>query len=92
MRFQQLTGPAMAKGVEDTACYCFNRLISLNEVGGNPAQFGLSVEEFHAASAQAQAHWPESMLATATHDTKHGEDFRARLSLLRKCPRPGARR
>jgi (1->4)-alpha-D-glucan 1-alpha-D-glucosylmutase len=86
MRFQQLTGPVMAKGVEDTACYCFNRLISLNEVGGNPAQFGLSVEEFHAASARAQAHWPESMLATATHDTKHGEDFRARLSVLSELP------
>jgi (1->4)-alpha-D-glucan 1-alpha-D-glucosylmutase len=86
MRFQQLTGPAMAKGVEDTACYCFNRLISLNEVGGNPAQFGISVEEFHAASVQSQTHWPDSMLATATHDTKHGEDFRARLNLLSEMP------
>ena len=86
MRFQQLTGPAMAKGVEDTALYCFNRLISLNEVGGNPAQFGLSVDEFHTASAQAQAHWPDTMIATATHDTKRGEDFRARLSLISEMP------
>ena len=86
MRFQQLTGPAMAKGAEDTACYCFNRLLSLNEVGGNPGQFGLSVEEFHAASAEAQAHWPDSMIVTATHDTKHGEDLRARLSVLSEIP------
>jgi len=86
MRFQQLTGPAMAKGAEDTACYCFNRLLSLNEVGGNPGEFGLTVDEFHAASAEAQAHWPDSMLATATHDTKHGEDSRARLSVLSEIP------
>jgi (1->4)-alpha-D-glucan 1-alpha-D-glucosylmutase len=86
MRFQQLTGPAMAKGAEDTACYCFNRLLSLNEVGGNPGQFGLTVNEFHAASAAAQAHWPDSMLATATHDTKHGEDSRARLNVLSEIP------
>ena len=86
MRFQQLTGPAMAKGAEDTACYCYNRLISLNEVGDDPGRFGLSVDEFHAASVQAHAHWPDSMIATATHDTKHGEDFRARLSLLSEMP------
>src|SRR5262249_41194451 len=61
MRFQQLTGPAMAKGAEDTTFYVYTRLISLNEVGGNPAHFGLSVEEFHAACRETQAHWPRSM-------------------------------
>ena len=58
MRFQQLTGPVMAKGVEDTAFYCFNRLVSLNEVGGDPGRFGLLPDDFHKACAETQAQWP----------------------------------
>ncbi len=86
MRFQQLTGPAMAKGAEDTTFYCFNRLVSLNEVGGDPARFGVPLETFHAACANAQLHWPRTMLATSTHDTKRSEDVRARISLLSEIP------
>jgi (1->4)-alpha-D-glucan 1-alpha-D-glucosylmutase len=86
MRFQQLSGPVMAKGVEDTAFYCFNRFAALNEVGGDPSRFGVEVEAFHRASLTAQADWPRSMLATATHDTKRGEDVRARLALLTEMP------
>ena len=86
MRFQQLTGPVMAKGVEDTAFYCFNRLVSLNEVGGDPGRFGLSPDDFHKACAEAQAQWPRSMLASSTHDTKRSEDVRARLHLLSEIP------
>jgi (1->4)-alpha-D-glucan 1-alpha-D-glucosylmutase len=86
MRFQQLTGPVMAKGVEDTAFYCFNRLVSLNEVGGDPGRFGLSQDEFHAACAETQAEWPRSMRASSTHDTKRSEDVRARLNLLSEIP------
>jgi (1->4)-alpha-D-glucan 1-alpha-D-glucosylmutase len=86
MRVQQLTGPVMAKGVEDTAFYCFNRLVALNEVGGDPGRFGVSVEEFHRECAEAQARWPRTMLATSTHDTKRGEDVRARLALLSEIP------
>ncbi len=81
-RFQQLTGPAMAKGVEDTTFYLYNRFIALNEVGGDPSRFGMSVDEFHAAAREAQELWPSSMLATSTHDTKRGEDVRARLALI----------
>jgi (1->4)-alpha-D-glucan 1-alpha-D-glucosylmutase len=88
MRLQQVTGPAMAKGIEDTALYCFNRLLALNEVGGNPARFGCSVEEFHRACAEAQADWPNSLVATSTHDTKFSEDVRARLALLSEVPEP----
>jgi (1->4)-alpha-D-glucan 1-alpha-D-glucosylmutase len=76
----------MAKGVEDTAFYCFNRLVALNEVGGDPGRFGVSVEEFHRECAEAQARWPRTMLATSTHDTKRGEDVRARLALLSEIP------
>lgn len=86
MRFQQLTGPAMAKGVEDTAFYCFNRLVSLNEVGGDPARFGLSLDDFHQACAETQVEWPRSMLASSTHDTKRSEDVRARIHLLSEIP------
>ena len=86
MRFQQLTGPAMAKGVEDTAYYCYNRFIALNEVGGDPSRFGLSVGGFHQACAETSRHWPQGMLATSTHDTKRGEDVRARLALLSEIP------
>ncbi|MGO8678007.1 MAG: malto-oligosyltrehalose synthase [Limisphaerales bacterium] len=85
-RLQQVTGPAMAKGVEDTALYCFNRLIALNEVGGDPGRVGCSVEEFHRACAAAQSDWPNSLLATSTHDTKFSEDVRARLALLSEVP------
>jgi (1->4)-alpha-D-glucan 1-alpha-D-glucosylmutase len=86
MRFQQLTGPAMAKGVEDTAFYNFHRLIALNEVGGSPGEFGLCVEEFHRLMADSQRLWPRAMLATSTHDTKRSEDVRARISLLSEIP------
>ncbi|HNQ87542.1 MAG TPA: malto-oligosyltrehalose synthase [Verrucomicrobiota bacterium] len=86
MRFQQLTGPAMAKGKEDTAYYCYNRFIALNEVGGDPGRFGHSVEDFHQASGLSLAQWPAAMLATSTHDTKRSEDIRARLALLSEIP------
>jgi (1->4)-alpha-D-glucan 1-alpha-D-glucosylmutase len=85
-RFQQLTGPAMAKGVEDTAFYTYNRFIALNEVGGDPARFGLTPAEFHEAAREAQERWPQSMIATSTHDTKRGEDVRTRLALLSEVP------
>jgi (1->4)-alpha-D-glucan 1-alpha-D-glucosylmutase len=85
-RFQQLTGPAMAKGVEDTVFYLYNRFIALNEVGGDPSRFGLSVNQFHDAAREAQELWPSSMLATSTHDTKRGEDVRARLALISEHP------
>jgi (1->4)-alpha-D-glucan 1-alpha-D-glucosylmutase len=86
MRFQQLTGPVMAKGVEDTAFYNFHRLISLNEVGGDPSRFGILPEEVHRSFAEAQERWPYAMLATSTHDTKRSEDMRARLALLSEIP------
>jgi (1->4)-alpha-D-glucan 1-alpha-D-glucosylmutase len=86
MRLQQLTGPVMAKGLEDTAFYCFNRLVSLNEVGGAPGHFGLSPDEFHLACGETQARWPRTMLATSTHDTKRSEDVRARINLLSEIP------
>jgi (1->4)-alpha-D-glucan 1-alpha-D-glucosylmutase len=86
LRFQQLTGPAMAKGVEDTVFYCFNQLVSLNEVGGNPGRFGFPVEAFHDACRRRQARWPDSMLASSTHDTKRSEDVRARIGLLAEIP------
>jgi (1->4)-alpha-D-glucan 1-alpha-D-glucosylmutase len=82
-RFQQITGPAMAKGVEDTVFYGYNRFVALNEVGGDPSRFGTSVEAFHQAACETQMTWPTTMLATATHDTKRGEDVRARLALRR---------
>ena len=86
MRFQQLSGPVMAKGVEDTAFYAFNRLVSRNEVGGDPSRFGVGVEEFHQACEETQELWPRTMLATSTHDTKRSEDVRARLDLLSEMP------
>ncbi len=85
-KFQQLTGPATAKGLEDTAFYRSTRFISLNEVGGNPGEFGVSVEEFHAWNQYKASNWPHSLLATATHDTKRGEDVRARLNVLSELP------
>jgi (1->4)-alpha-D-glucan 1-alpha-D-glucosylmutase len=84
--FQQITGPVMAKALEDTAFYRYNRLICLNEVGGNPARFGISVDEFHRAAQESQRRWAQGLLATATHDTKRGEDVRARLAVLSETP------
>ncbi|WP_245630552.1 malto-oligosyltrehalose synthase [Granulicoccus phenolivorans] len=81
-RFQQLTGAAMAKGKEDTAYYRYNRFVALNEVGGNPGRFGYAPEDFHAAQQRRQELWPQSMTALSTHDTKRGEDVRARLAVL----------
>ncbi|HUR17307.1 MAG TPA: malto-oligosyltrehalose synthase [Acidimicrobiales bacterium] len=85
-RFQQLTSPVTAKGVEDTAFYTYLPLTALNEVGGDPAHFGTTVGEFHSACAESQADWPTGMTTTATHDTKRGEDVRARLALLSEIP------
>ena len=85
-RFQQLTGAVMAKGVEDTAFYRYHRLVSLNEVGGDPGTFGTTVDAFHAANADRLAHWPDTMLATTTHDTKRSEDTRLRIHLLSEIP------
>jgi (1->4)-alpha-D-glucan 1-alpha-D-glucosylmutase len=76
----------MAKGVEDTAFYTYNRFIALNEVGGDPSRFGTSVAEFHEASARTQREWPLTMLSTDTHDTKRSEDVRARLALISEQP------
>jgi (1->4)-alpha-D-glucan 1-alpha-D-glucosylmutase len=86
MRFQQFTAPVVAKGVEDTAFYRYNRLIALNEVGGHPAHFGFSLKAFHAASEDRARHWPGTMLGSSTHDTKRSEDVRARLGVLSEQP------
>jgi (1->4)-alpha-D-glucan 1-alpha-D-glucosylmutase len=86
LRFQQLTGPVMAKSVEDTAFYRYQRLIALNEVGGDPASFGISLERFHAQYAERLRSWPLSMVTTSTHDTKRGEDAAALLALLTEIP------
>ncbi len=84
--FQQLSAALMAKGVEDTAFYRYNRLVSLNEVGSAPDRFGCSVERFHAAIARRAEDWPHAMNSTATHDSKRGEDVRARLNVLSEIP------
>jgi len=86
MGAQQLTGPVMAKGVEDTAFYTYNRLTSLNEVGGDPGRFGVTVAEFHSACLETAKDWPTAMSALSTHDTKRSEDVRARLALLSEMP------
>jgi (1->4)-alpha-D-glucan 1-alpha-D-glucosylmutase len=86
MRFQQYTGPVMAKGMEDTALYVFNRLSSLNEVGGEPERIGVSVEEMHRENSYRAREWPHAMLSTSTHDTKRGEDVRARIDALSEMP------
>jgi len=86
MRFQQFTAPVAAKGVEDTAFYVYNRLVSLNEVGGDPELFGFTVSAFHGASADRAARWPHTMLATSTHDNKRSEDVRARIDVLSETP------
>jgi (1->4)-alpha-D-glucan 1-alpha-D-glucosylmutase len=82
MRVQQVSGPVMAKGVEDTAFYRYNRLVSLNEVGGDPGRFGTSVEDFHSWCESADQRWPSAMTALSTHDTKRSEDVRARIDVL----------
>jgi glycogen operon protein len=87
MPFQQLTGPIMAKAVEDTAFYRYTRLICLNEVGGSPARFGLGPAAFHAKNEERARSWPFAMLATSTHDTKRGEDAAARIAVLSEMPR-----
>jgi (1->4)-alpha-D-glucan 1-alpha-D-glucosylmutase len=86
MKFQQLTGPLMAKGFEDTSLYIYNRLLSLNEVGGRPNIFGISLELFHEFNARRVQQWPHAMNATSTHDTKRGEDVRARINVLSEVP------
>jgi len=86
MELQQLSGPVMAKAVEDTAFYVYNRLTSLNEVGGDPEQFGLTVESFHRQNVNRQRDWPHSMLTTSTHDTKRSEDVRVRINVLSEIP------
>jgi len=86
MRFQQVSAAAMAKGVEDTAFYSFLRLVSLNEVGGDPGRFGVSPDDFHRACAETQKAKPLTMLATSTHDTKRSEDVRVRIGLLSEIP------
>ena len=91
MKLQQYSGPVMAKGLEDTAFYRYNRFIALNEVGGHPDQFGVSLQAFHKANAQRAKHWPHTMLGTSTHDTKRGEDTRARLAVLSEMPEEWAR-
>jgi (1->4)-alpha-D-glucan 1-alpha-D-glucosylmutase len=82
MKFQQYTGPVMAKGVEDTFFYRYNRLLSLNEVGGNPKSFGVSIAAFHQTNQARLRHWPHSMLNSSTHDSKRSEDVRARINVL----------
>jgi (1->4)-alpha-D-glucan 1-alpha-D-glucosylmutase len=86
MKFQQLTAPVTAKGVEDTALYRFHRLVALNEVGGDPDTFGVSIRTFHADAKYRQQHWPHEMLATCTHDTKRSEDTRVRIDVLSEMP------
>jgi (1->4)-alpha-D-glucan 1-alpha-D-glucosylmutase len=91
MRVQQYSGPVMAKGLEDTAFYRYNRFVALNEVGGHPDHFGVTLAAFHRANAQRAERWPQAMLGTSTHDTKRGEDARARLAVLSEMPEEWAR-
>jgi (1->4)-alpha-D-glucan 1-alpha-D-glucosylmutase len=91
MRVQQYSGPVMAKGLEDTAFYRYNRAAALNEVGGHPDHLGLALPAFHRANTQRCARWPGAMLSTSTHDTKRGEDTRARLLVLTEMPEEWAR-
>ncbi|HEX7504382.1 MAG TPA: malto-oligosyltrehalose synthase, partial [Syntrophales bacterium] len=86
--YQQLSSPLTAKGFEDTFLYVYNRLLSLNEVGGFPLRFGISPQDFHRFCAERNGRWPYSLNATATHDTKRGEDARARLNVLSELPGP----
>ena len=86
LRFQQFTGPVMAKGVEDTAFYCYDRLTGMNEVGSDPGRNGLSVAEFHTYCEMMQATHPSTMTTLSTHDTKRSDDVRARLAVLSELP------
>jgi (1->4)-alpha-D-glucan 1-alpha-D-glucosylmutase len=86
LKFQQCTGPITAKGVEDTAFYVFNRLAALNEVGGDPASPGATLQAFHRQNAARRAEFPHCLLATSTHDTKRSEDVRARLAAISEMP------
>ncbi|WP_129124992.1 malto-oligosyltrehalose synthase [Geomonas oryzae] len=86
MRFQQITGPVMAKGLEDTAFYVYHRLISLNDVGGMPGRFGTTLEAFHGQNLERNKNFPHAMIATATHDSKRGEDVRTRIDALSEIP------
>ncbi len=90
VRFQQTTPPVHAKGVEDTAFYRWNRLLALNEVGGDPARFSVSVADFHRANLERAERFPRHLLATTTHDAKRSADVRARLACLAGCPREWA--
>jgi (1->4)-alpha-D-glucan 1-alpha-D-glucosylmutase len=90
MRFQQLSGPVMAKGAEDTACYVYNRLLSLNEVGGMPERFGVPLDTFHGQNIERAKSWPRALITTSTHDTKRGEGVRARINVLSEIPREWA--
>jgi (1->4)-alpha-D-glucan 1-alpha-D-glucosylmutase len=85
-KFQQITSPVAAKGIEDTALYVYNRLLSLNEVGSDPTRFGVSPDAAHRWFAERQRKWPCALSATSTHDTKRGEDVRARLDVLSEIP------
>jgi (1->4)-alpha-D-glucan 1-alpha-D-glucosylmutase len=86
MRLQQFTGPLMAKGMEDTLLYCYHPLLSLNEVGGEPGNFGINKNKFYAFLKKREQKWPYSMNASTTHDTKRGEDVRARINVLSEIP------
>jgi len=86
LKFQQSTGPIMAKGLEDTTFYIYNRLAALNEVGGEPQHFGFSVDQFHQSNLERQRDWPATLLATSTHDTKRSEDVRARMVGISEVP------
>jgi (1->4)-alpha-D-glucan 1-alpha-D-glucosylmutase len=86
MKFQQYTSALVAKGVEDTSFYRYNRLVSLNDVGGDPLQFGLRPEHFHREILQRSRSWPDEMSATSTHDSKRSEDVRARINVLSEIP------
>ncbi|MGD2073832.1 MAG: malto-oligosyltrehalose synthase [Gammaproteobacteria bacterium] len=85
-RFEQYTAPVMAKGMEDTAFYAYNRLVSLNDVGFDPRSFGVSTAAFHHENRLRLANWPHAMVSTSTHDSKRGEDVRARIDVLSEVP------
>ena len=91
LKFQQATGPIMAKGLEDTVFYIYNRLAALNEVGGEPQQFGIGLDVFHERNLDRQRNWPATLLATSTHDTKRSEDVRARMVAISELPQPWRR-
>ncbi len=86
MKLQQVTGPVMAKGLEDTVFYVYNRLVALNEVGGEPERFGASLNTFHLRNQERAEKWPAALLASTTHDTKRSEDVRARITVISELP------